>query len=81
MGKTLVIAEKPSVGRDYAKVLGCREKGEGYLSSDQYIVSWAIGHLIELCEPEHYDQKYKKWNYQDLPIIPTEMKLQTIEPV
>ena len=78
MGKTLVIAEKPSVGRDYAKVLGCREKGEGYLSSDQYIVSWAIGHLIELCEPEHYDQKYKKWNYQDLPIIPTEMKLQTI---
>lgn len=78
MGKILVIAEKPSVGRDYAKVLGCREKGEGFLSSDQYIVSWAVGHLIELCEPEKYDPKYKKWNYQDLPIIPDEIKLQTI---
>ena len=78
MGKTLVIAEKPSVGRDYARVLGCREKGEGFLSSENYIVSWAVGHLIELCEPEKYDPKYKKWNYPDLPIIPQQMKLQTI---
>ena len=78
MGKTLVIAEKPSVGRDYARVLGCKTRGEGCLTSDEYIVSWAIGHLIELCEPEKYDPKYKKWDFAALPIIPNPMKLQTI---
>lgn len=78
MGKILVIAEKPSVGRDYARVLKCRERGEGCLIGDQYVVSWAIGHLIELCEPEKYDPKYKKWNFNELPIIPEHMKLQTI---
>ncbi len=76
--KILVIAEKPSVGRDYARVLGCKEKGEGCLIGDDYIVTWAIGHLIELCEPDEYDERYKKWNYQDLPIIPETMKLQVI---
>jgi len=76
--KILVIAEKPSVGRDYARVLGCKEKGEGCLIGEDYIVTWAIGHLIELCEPDQYDERYKKWNYQDLPIIPETMKLQVI---
>ena len=58
MGKILVVAEKPSVGRDYAKVLGCKEKGEGCLIGPQYVVTWAVGHLIELCEPEAYDEKF-----------------------
>lgn len=78
MGKILVVAEKPSVGRDYAKVLGCREKGDGCLIGEQYVVTWAIGHLIELCEPQSYNEKYKHWNLQDLPIIPQPMKLQVI---
>ena len=79
MGKILVIAEKPSVGRDYAKVLGCKEKGDGCLIGPQYVVTWAVGHLIELCEPEAYDEKYKRWNYLDLPIIPQTIQLQVIK--
>ena len=78
MGKVLVIAEKPSVARDYAKVLGCKEKGEGCLIGESYVVTWAVGHLIELCEPEAYDPRYKRWNYQDLPIIPQSIQLQVI---
>lgn len=76
--KVLVIAEKPSVARDYARVLGCSKKGEGCLMGDDYIVSWAVGHLIELCEPEKYDEKYKRWVFSDLPIMPKEMQLQVI---
>ncbi len=79
MAKTLVIAEKPSVGRDYARVLKCREKGEGCLIGDEYIVSWAVGHLIGLQPPEKYDAKYKRWNFEDLPIIPESMKLEIIK--
>ena len=78
MPRTLVIAEKPSVARDYARVLKCTQKGEGCLFNDEYVVTWAIGHLIELCEPEAYDEKYKRWNRADLPIIPEEMKLRVI---
>ena len=78
MSRILVIAEKPSVARDYARVLHCTQKGEGCLFNDQYVVTWAIGHLIELCEPEAYDEKYKRWNRSDLPIIPEQMKLRVI---
>ncbi len=66
----VVVAEKPSVGRDIARVLQCREKGEGYLKNDQYIVTWAVGHLVTLCEPDEIDEKYKKWRMDDLPILP-----------
>ncbi len=66
----LVIAEKPSVGRDIARVLGCREHGEGFIKGEKYIVSWAVGHLVTLCEPDELDEKYKKWRMQDLPILP-----------
>ncbi|MCF0135308.1 MAG: DNA topoisomerase 3, partial [Lachnospiraceae bacterium] len=76
--KILVIAEKPSVARDYARVLKCSGKGEGCIVGEDYIVSWAVGHLIELCPPDKYDEKYKRWNYQDLPIIPTTMETQVI---
>lgn len=78
MGKILVIAEKPSVGRDIAKVLGCKGKGDGCIIGNSYIVTWAIGHLITLLEPEEYDIKYKRWAYETLPIIPKEMKIKPI---
>lgn len=78
MGKILVVAEKPSVGRDIAKVLNCNKKGEGFLEGDRYIVTWAIGHLITLCKPEEYDPNYKKWTFSNLPILPVEMKLKPV---
>jgi DNA topoisomerase III len=80
MGKTLVIAEKPSVGKDYAKALGGSFQSHGdYLESDDYVVSWAVGHLVELAEPEDYDPKYRRWSLNRLPIIPETFKLQPIE--
>ncbi|MBA2535908.1 MAG: DNA topoisomerase 3 [Actinobacteria bacterium] len=74
--KTLVIAEKPSVGRDLAGALpGKFEKHDAYLESDEYVVTWAIGHLVGLAEPDAYDPKLKKWRYADLPIVPEKFKL------
>ncbi len=75
MAKSVVIAEKPSVARDIANVLNCRKKGNGYLEGDQYIVTWALGHLVTLADPETYDQKYKTWNLEDLPMLPKQLKL------
>src|SRR5829696_8462461 len=76
MGKTLVIAEKPSVGRDLARVLpGAFQKHEGYLETDRHIMTWAVGHLVQLAEPDEYDPKYKKWRMADLPIVPDRFKL------
>ena len=76
MAKTLVIAEKPSVGRDLARVLpGTFDKHEGYLESDDHVVTWAVGHLVQLAEPDEYDAKYKKWRMADLPIVPDEFRL------
>ena len=76
MGKTLVIAEKPSVGRDLASALpGAFMKHEGYLESESHVVSWAVGHLVQLAEPDEYDPKFKKWRMADLPIVPDEFKL------
>ena len=66
----LVIAEKPSVAQSIAKVLGCNDKQDGYLSGGGYLVSWCVGHLVELAEPETYDGKYETWKKEDLPIIP-----------
>lgn len=79
MGKILVIAEKPSVARDIAKVLKAGQKGDGCLIGEQYVVSWAVGHLVTLAEPEDYDENYKKWNFSALPILPDEMKLKAIK--
>jgi DNA topoisomerase III len=76
MSKTLVIAEKPSVGRDLSRALpGAFAKHEGYLESDSHIVTWAVGHLVQLAEPDEYDPKYKKWRMADLPIIPEQFRL------
>lgn len=74
--KTLVLAEKPSVGRDIARVLHCQQKADGYIEGEEYIVTWGLGHLIELQDPEEYDKKYKEWKDEDLPIMPE--KLQTV---
>lgn len=79
MGKVLIIAEKPSVARDIAKVLKVNKKGEGYIFNDETIVSWAIGHLVTLSEPEEYDDKYKKWAKNTLPILPEKMALKGIK--
>ena len=76
MAKTLVIAEKPSVGRDLARVLpGAFEKHEGYLEGPEHIVTWAVGHLVQLAEPDEYDDRFKKWRMADLPIVPNRFKL------
>lgn len=76
--KTLVIAEKPSVGRDIARVLGCRKQSDGALEGDKYIVTWGLGHLVELADPESYDPKYKEWKMEDLPMMPDPFKLEVI---
>ncbi|HEY1458367.1 MAG TPA: DNA topoisomerase, partial [Solirubrobacteraceae bacterium] len=76
MSKTLVIAEKPSVGRDLARVLpGPFAKQEGFLEGPDHTITWAVGHLVQLAEPDEYDPKYKKWKMSDLPIVPEHFKL------
>lgn len=79
MSKILVLAEKPSVGRDIARVLKCNKKGNGFLEGNEYIVTWALGHLVTLADPEEYNKKYKTWNMEDLPMLPEEMKLEVIK--
>ncbi len=78
MSKILIIAEKPSVARDIGKNLHCNLKGDGYLYNDQYIVSWAIGHLVALANPDEIDPKYKRWIMEDLPILPGEIPLKVL---
>ena len=75
MGKTLVLTEKPSVGREVAKILNCNQKGNGCFVGSKYIVVWALGHLVTLADPELYDEKYKTWKIEDLPMLPTKMEL------
>lgn len=77
--KTLVIAEKPSVGRDIARVLQCTRNSQGALEGEKYIVTWALGHLVTLADPEGYDAKYKSWRSEDLPMMPQHFKLVVIK--
>ena len=76
--KTLVLAEKPSVGKDIARVLGCKKGANGYIEGEKYVVTWALGHLVTLADPEHYNQRYKTWNIDDLPILPERLDLVVI---
>lgn len=76
--KSLVIAEKPSVARDIARVLHCTRKGNGVLEGEKYAVTWALGHLVTLADPEEYDKKYTKWEMSTLPMLPDKMKLVVI---
>ena len=77
--KSLVIAEKPSVARDIARVLGCSKKQDGYLEGSAYVVTWALGHLVTLADPEEYDKRYVKWDLTTLPMLPEEMQLVVIK--
>jgi DNA topoisomerase III len=77
MSKTLLVAEKPSVGQDLARVLpGPFKKGEGFLEGPDHVITWAVGHLVQLAEPEAYDAKFKSWRMADLPIVPDRFKLE-----
>ena len=77
--KSLVLAEKPSVARDIARVLNCKQNGNGFIEGNKYIVTWALGHLVTLGDPEEYNKKFQTWNMEDLPILPKESKLVVIK--
>ena len=79
MKKILVLAEKPSVGRDIARVLNCNKDKNGYIEGSKYIVTWALGHLVTLADPESYGEKYKSWKMEDLPILPQKLKTVVIK--
>ena len=79
MGKALVIAEKPSVALDLSRALGRFTKKDDFFENDSYVISSAIGHLVELCLPNELDKKRGKWSFQNLPIIPSEFQLKPIE--
>jgi len=78
--KSLVLAEKPSVAREIARVLHCKQSNKGFLEGSDYVITWALGHLVTLAEPEDYDQKLKSWRMEDLPMLPDKMKLKVIKP-
>lgn len=81
MAKSLVLAEKPSVARDIARVLGAKRNGNGFIEGDKYVITWALGHLVTLADPDAYDDKYKAWRLEDLPMLPQKMKLVVIKQV
>lgn len=76
--KSLIIAEKPSVARDIARVMKCSKSGNGFIKGQQYIVTWGLGHLVELADPEAYNPEYKQWKMDDLPMLPDQFKLVVI---
>ena len=77
--KSLVIAEKPSVARDIARVLKCGKNINGAIEGERYVVTWGLGHLVTLADPEDYDKKYKEWRMEDLPMMPEVFKLEVIK--
>ena len=77
--KTLVLAEKPSVGKELARVLGCKQNKNGCLESDTYIVTWALGHLVTLCDPQDYDKRLETWQMEDLPMLPSQLRLKVMK--
>ena len=81
MGKKLIITEKPSVAQEFARVLHVSGRRNGYLENDQYVITWCVGHLVEMVYPEDYDEKYRKWKLEDLPFLPETYKYNVIENV
>lgn len=79
MAKSLVLTEKPSVAKEIAKVLGCRKNENGFISGEKYIITWALGHLVTLADPESYGEQYKEWKLEALPILPSRMELVVIK--
>ena len=78
MGKTLIVAEKPSVARDIANALPgpFQSPKDGYMESDDYVITFAVGHLVQLKDPEAYDERFKRWRMDDLPIVPESFELE-----
>ena len=81
MGKKLIITEKPSVARDFARVLGVNGRQNGFIENNEYVITWCVGHLVEMLYPEAYDERYKKWRVEDLPFLPAEYKYGVIDNV
>ena len=81
MSKSLVITEKPSVAQEFARILGVSGRNDGYIENSQYVITWCVGHLVEMVYPEQYDEKYKKWRLEDLPFLPREYKYDVIDNV
>ena len=81
MGKCIFVTEKPSVAREYAKILGVTEKNDGYYENEKYIITWCVGHLVTLAYPEYYDPALKKWELETLPFLPQEYKYVVIDDV
>lgn len=81
MGKKLIITEKPSVARDFARVLNVKGNRDGYIENNEYVISWCVGHLVGMLYPEDYDIKYKSWKLEDLPFLPAEYKYGVLKPV
>ena len=77
--KHLVLAEKPSVGRELARVLGCFERAQGYIEGPGHIVTWALGHLVELAQPAAYGSQYRRWSLSSLPMLPAKLEQEVIE--
>lgn len=78
MAKSLIITEKPSVAQEFARILGVSGRNDGYIENDSYVITWCVGHLVEMVYPEEYDEKYKKWRLEDLPFLPREYKYNVI---
>lgn len=78
MAKSLIITEKPSVAQEFARILGVSGRNDGYIENDSYVITWCVGHLVEMVYPEAYDEKYKKWRLEDLPFLPEEYKYNVI---
>ena len=79
MSKTLILAEKPCVGREIGRVMGGKKAANGAIYGDKYIVTWALGHLVTLADPEHYGNEYKTWSMDTLPMLPKKMDLEVIK--
>ena len=69
MAKSLIITEKPSVAQEFARILGVSGRNDGYIENSDYVITWCVGHLVEMVYPEVYHQKYKKWKLEDLPFL------------
>lgn len=78
MAKSLIITEKPSVAQEFARILGVSGRNDGYIENDSYVITWCVGHLVEMVYPEEYDEKYKKWKLEDLPFLPGDYKYNVI---
>ena len=81
MAKSLIITEKPSVAQEFARILGVSGRNDGYIENSDYVITWCVGHLVEMVYPEVYDEKYKKWKVEDLPFLPKEYKYDVIPAV